>query len=250
METFIEKEPLILREYGRNVQKLVQYITTLPTIEERTQASHILIHLMKQLNPSVREYNDNMQRIWDHLHHMANFNLDIDAPYPKPTPETLFAKPQKLAYATSQPKFRHYGKNIELLIGRALLLQEAEEKLYAVQQIMRLMRGFYAAANNDNVEDEILLDHIRILSNGKLHIGIADLADEPPHNRNLNRNQQRQQSNNNGSNGVNNNNNRHNHSNNNNRNRHSETRSRNREQPNPEKRSNNNPQNNRNFKKK
>jgi hypothetical protein len=176
-ETFVEKEPLILREYGRNVQKLVQYITTLPTIEERTQASHTLINLMKQLNPSVREHNDNMQRIWDHLHHMANFELDINSPFPVPTPENIFQKPQALPYTNHTPKYKHYGKNIELLVEKACTIEDQESLLQTVKFIVQLMKSFYAAWNNDNIEDEVLLSHIRNLSGGKIKISAHELQD-------------------------------------------------------------------------
>ncbi len=176
-ETFIEKEPLILREYGRNVQKLIQYITTLTTIEERTQAAHTLISLMKQLNPSVREHNDNMQRIWDHLHHMANFNLDIVSPFPVPTPENIFQKPQALPYTNHTPKYKHYGKNIELLVEKACLIEDEETLIQTVKYIIQLMKSFYAAWNNDNIEDEVLLAHIRNLSNGKITLKADSLQD-------------------------------------------------------------------------
>lgn len=248
MDTFVEKEPLILREYGRNVQKLVQYITTLPSVEERTQAAHTLINLMKQLNPSVREHNDNMQRIWDHLHHMANFNLDINSPYPKPTAETIFPKPKRLEYNTTHPRFRHYGKNVELLVEKALLLEDAEEKLSAVQQIMRLMKSFYSAANNDNIEDEVLLEHIRILSKGKLHIAPAALGEGGNQNRHQHKQHQHRQQNNTNRQQVSNqptNNNNKRYGGDQNRN----DQNRNKEN-NPEKRSNPNYQPNKNFKKK
>jgi hypothetical protein len=175
--TFVEKEPLILREYGRNVQKLVQYITTLKTVEERTQASHALINLMKQLNPSVRENNDNMQRVWDHLHHMANFELDINSPYPVPTPENIYQKPQALAYTTGSPKYRHYGRNIELLVEKAAAIEDQELLLHTVKHILQMMKSFYVAWNNDNIEDEVLLSHIRTLSAGKINISASDLQD-------------------------------------------------------------------------
>ena len=176
-DTFVEKEPLILREYGRNVQKLVQYITTLPTIEERTQASHTLINLMKQLNPSVREHNDNMQRIWDHLHHMANFELEINSPFPVPTPENIFQKPQALPYTNHTPKYKHYGKNIELLVEKACMIEDQETLVQTVKFIVQLMKSFYAAWNNDNIEDGVLLSHIRNLSGGKININPQDLQD-------------------------------------------------------------------------
>jgi hypothetical protein len=194
--TFVEKEPLILREYGRNVQKLVQYITTLKTIEERTQAAHTLINLMKQLNPSVKENNDNMQRVWDHLHHMANFQLDINSPYPMPSPEDIYQKPKALGYSTHTPKYRHYGRNIELLVEKATTIEDAELLLYTVKNIVQMMKSFYVAWNNDNIEESVLLTHIKHLSNGKINISPRELQEVDIKNNRKQYSQQRQGHNN------------------------------------------------------
>jgi hypothetical protein len=177
MEKEFYREPLVLREYGRNVQMLIKHITTLPTKEERTHAAYALIELMKQLNPSVREHNDNMQRIWDHLHHMADFKLDIDAPFPPPTPETIFQKPKNLSYHIASVKFKHYGKNVELLVKKASLITDEEERGQVVWQIVKLMKGFYSAWNNDNIEEDVLLEDIKQMSEGVLDYTMEDLKE-------------------------------------------------------------------------
>jgi hypothetical protein len=108
---------------------------------------------------------------------MANFNLDIISPFPVPTPENIFQKPQALPYTNHTPKYKHYGKNIELLVEKACLIEDEETLLQTVRYIVQLMKSFYAAWNNDNIEDEVLLAHIRSLSNGKINIKAQDLQD-------------------------------------------------------------------------
>ncbi|UZR92406.1 DUF4290 domain-containing protein [Chondrinema litorale] len=168
MEYNSQREPLILMEYGRNVQKLVRYIRELDDKEERSRLSHVLIHLMKQLNPSVRENSDNVQRIWDHLHIMADFTLDIEAPYPTPDESIVFAKPQKMEYKSGELKFKHYGRNIDLLISRAIALEDETEKNDAIIYIGKLMKSFYASWNKENISDDVIIRHLYELSDRKI----------------------------------------------------------------------------------
>ena len=93
-EKIIDKPLLILKEYGRNVQKLVNYVTTIEDKEKRTQYAYTLIELMKQINPAMKEGPEYAQKLWDDLYIMSGFNLDVDSPYPKPTPEEALVKPQ------------------------------------------------------------------------------------------------------------------------------------------------------------
>ncbi len=173
-----QQEKLILKEYGRNVQKLVRYISTLETLEERTEAAHALISLMRQLNPSVREHNDNIQRIWDHLYVMADFELDIESPYPVPSPETLLEKPQSLHYRTDEPIFKHYGRNLQLLIGKAIELEDAEEQKAAIIQIVKLMKSFYGSWTKDNIEDSVIVTQLHKLSNGQIQLTADEIREE------------------------------------------------------------------------
>lgn len=173
-----QQEKLILKEYGRNVQKLVRYISTLETLEERTEAAHALISLMRQLNPSVRENNDNIQRIWDHLYVMADFELDIDSPYPVPAPETLTQKPQSLGYKKDEPVFKHYGRNLQLLVGKAIEIEDAEEQKAAIIQIVKLMKSFYGSWTKDNIEDSVIVTQLQRLSKGAIQLTAKEIREE------------------------------------------------------------------------
>ena len=168
MEYNSQREPLVLMEYGRNVQKLVRYIRSLDDKEERSRLSHVLIHLMKQLNPSVRENSDNVQRIWDHLHIMADFKLDIDAPYPTPDESIVFAKPQKMEYKSGEIKYRHYGRNIEFLINKAISIENEKDKEESIIYIGKLMKSFYASWNKENISDDVIVRHLYEMSDHKI----------------------------------------------------------------------------------
>lgn len=183
-----QQEKLILKEYGRNVQKLVRYISALETQEERTEAAHTLIALMRQLNPSVREHNDNIQRIWDHLYVMAGFELDIDSPYPVPSPETLQQKPQPLGYKRDEPIFKHYGRNLQLLVERVINIEDPEEQKAATIQIVKLMKSFYGSWTKDNIEDSVIVTQLNKLSNSQINLTAEEIRDE------LNRHKSRNQS--------------------------------------------------------
>jgi len=170
MEYNTQKDPLVLKEYGRNVQKLVEYISTLDAKEERTAYAHALISLMKALNPSVKENSDNPQRIWDHLYVMANFDLDIDGPFPIPEADVLNKPPQRLGYRKDEVKFRHYGRNVELLVKSAIELEDPDEQYQACIKIGKLMKAFYAAWNKESIEDMTIVTHMKQLSGGKLDL--------------------------------------------------------------------------------
>jgi len=170
MEYNSQRDPLILMEYGRNVQKLVRYISGLEDKEERSRLSQVLIHLMKQLNPSVRENSDNVQRIWDHLHIMADFQLDIEAPFPTPNPELVFSKPQKMEYKKGELKHKHYGRNIDHLIASAIKMENEEEKEAAIIYIGKLMKSFYASWNKENINDDIIVRHLYEMSGNQIDL--------------------------------------------------------------------------------
>ncbi|HEY4650200.1 MAG TPA: DUF4290 domain-containing protein, partial [Pontibacter sp.] len=113
------KQELLLREYGRNVQDLVNHILTIQDRAERTRLSQLLINLMAKLNPQLRDTQDYQQKLWNHLFVMSGSQLDVDAPYPLSAMEYLNDKPQRMSYPDETPKYKHYGQNVELLIQRA-----------------------------------------------------------------------------------------------------------------------------------
>ena len=172
------KSPLILKEYGRNVQMLVDYIRTLDDKEKRNKYSATLIELMNQITPSHKALNETNQKLWDDLFIMANFDLDVDSPFPIPDKEILHKKPQRLSYSSNDIRFKHFGKNMELLVAKAMEIDNKEDKETAVIYIGKLMKSFNITWNKDVLEDEVILRNIRILSNNELDIDIEKVKDQ------------------------------------------------------------------------
>ncbi|ARS35349.1 DUF4290 domain-containing protein [Pontibacter actiniarum] len=166
------KQDLLLREYGRNVQDLVNYITKLEDRDERTRLSQLLINLMAKLNPQLRDTQDYQQKLWNHLFVMAGSNLDVDAPYKLSAMEYLNDKPQKMEYPLDTPNFKHYGKNVELLVQRATELEDEKEREAAIISIGKLMKTLYKSYNKENITDDVILGDIRQISNGQLDMDL------------------------------------------------------------------------------
>lgn len=172
------RPPLILKEYGRNVQNLAEFIKTVDDREKRTEYAKLLIELMKQVNPAVKDTLENAQKLWDDLHIISRFELEVDGPYPKPEPEVLNKKPDKMPFRGSEIRFRHYGRNLELLIKKAAALEDQEEREAALIYIGKMMKSFHAIWNKENVEDSTVLHNIRVLSNHQLDFDIERIRQE------------------------------------------------------------------------
>ncbi|GAB3645620.1 DUF4290 domain-containing protein [Echinicola sediminis] len=169
------KHSVILKEYGKNIQKLVDYITTVPDKAKRTEQSYTLVELMKQLNPQLKAEND--QKLWDDLFIMSDFKLDVDSPFPMPEKELLGKKPQVVGYPEGEVKFKHYGRNIEKLIEKAIEIEDDEEQEAAIIYIGQLMRSFHSTWNRENFDDAIIIDDIKTLSKKKLHIDLEKVKE-------------------------------------------------------------------------
>ncbi|WP_040489730.1 DUF4290 domain-containing protein [Indibacter alkaliphilus] len=164
-----------LKEYGKNIQRLAIHISEIEDREKRTQSAYTLVELVKQLNPQMRAEND--QKIWDDLHIMSGFKLEVDGPYPKPEEDLLFRKPKIVGYPKGEIRFKHYGRNIEKLIEKAIEIKDDEEQETAIIYIGQLMRSFHSTWNRDNFDDRIILDDIKTLSKGKLHIDLEKVKE-------------------------------------------------------------------------
>ena len=172
------RQPMQLRELGRNIQKLAQYLTTVEDRETRSRYAEAMIVLMKQVVPAIKDDQESNQRLWDDLHILADFNLEIDAPFPKPDPETLVRKPDKVAYSTNEIRFRHYGKNVEFMIGEAIKLEDEEAKFDAIVHIGKLLKSFHTTWNSEVPDDALLLKNLEILSKGQLTLDIEKIRAE------------------------------------------------------------------------
>jgi hypothetical protein len=164
------RNKLVISEYGRHIQKLVEHAMTLKDKEERQKMVNGIIDIMGELNPQLRDVADFKHKLWDHLFVISNFELDVDSPYEKPVIEKLFEKPEPLAYPNSKIKYNHYGKVIELMIDEATKMEDKELKSKLVIAIANQMKKSYVNWNLDTVEDEIILNQLTKLSKGKLSV--------------------------------------------------------------------------------
>jgi len=173
MDYNTSRTKLILPEYGRNIQKLVEQLKEIEDRTERTRYAHSIINVMGNMNPHLRDINDFKHKLWDHLSIMSNFELEIDAPYPLPGRTDFETKPNKIPYNTNQIQFKHYGKIIEQIIMKAQQM-EGEEKEALIKIIANQMKKSYLTWNKEIVNDEIIFNAIKEISDGAI-----DLEDNP-----------------------------------------------------------------------
>lgn len=165
-----ERTDLIIPEYGRSIHNMVNFALSVSDREERNKVAKAIISVMGQLFPYLRDIEDFNHKLWDHLHIMANFQLDVDSPYPKPEAETFASKPDQIAYPGSRIRFGHYGKIVQEMIAKASDMEDGEEKSAFTTAIANLMKKHYVMYNRSSVEDKVIVQQLGELSNGKLTI--------------------------------------------------------------------------------
>ena len=169
-----EREHLIIPEYGRHLQKMVNYAKTRETKEERNKLAQAIISVMGNLQPHLRDVPDFQHKLWDQLFIMANFELDADSPYEKPSREVLSERPETLDYPQNHPKYRFYGNNIKTMIDVANTWEDGELKEALVYTIANHMKKCFLNWNKDTVEDDVIFEHLRELSGGKINLINSD----------------------------------------------------------------------------
>lgn len=178
LEYNTQREPIILKEYGRNVQKIIEYLRSVPDKEKRTELAYTLLELIKQLAPVAKEAFENPQRMWDDLYIIADFNLDVNSPYPVPDREIVFKKPMRMAYPQSDVRYKHYGKNIERLVKEALKKDTPAEREEAAIYLGKLMKTFYSSWNKETLDDSVIVKDLKILSGGQLTVDIDKVRED------------------------------------------------------------------------
>ena len=176
MEYNTNRTKLLMPEYGRNIQQMVEYCKSLPSKEERNEVAKTIVEFMGQRNPHLRDEENYKHKLWDHLYILADYDLDVDAPYPFPTKEELDQKPNRIDYPSFDNEYKFYGKSILQLIDRAIELEEGEEKEALIQVIANNMKKSYNVYNKEHVQDEVIFRHLKELSQDKLDLtGIETL---------------------------------------------------------------------------
>jgi hypothetical protein len=135
---------------------------------ERNARARYIISVMGQLNPHLRDVNDFKHKLWDHLFIISDFKLDVDSPYPIPSRESFDTKPEKLKYPSNHIKFKHYGKIIEKVINKVSGMEDGEEKVSLTHTIAYNLKKAYLTWNRDSVQDEVIINDMKKLSDGRL----------------------------------------------------------------------------------
>ena len=163
-----ERNHLVIPEYGRHVQKMVEHCLEEEDKDKRSKMAQATVEVMASINPNHRDANDFQQKLWDQLFIISDFKLDVNSPYPIPDKEEIFKKPEPLQYPQNYPKYRFYGNNISLMIDEAIKVEDGKLKDALVYNIANHMKKCFLNWNRDSVKDSVIFKHLEELSNGKL----------------------------------------------------------------------------------
>ena len=174
-----DTKKLVIPEYGRNIQKMVQHAINIEDTEQRNKSANVIIKVMDLINPNTNNSNseEHAQKLWAHLHIISNFELEVESPYKKPEKELYQSKPDEVPYPKNDIRFKHYGKIMEDMVKSASELSEGEDKEKLVKHIANLLKTSYLQWNRDSVNDSLIIKQLEELSAGKLTISADKLRD-------------------------------------------------------------------------
>ena len=170
LEYNTEREHLIIPEYGRHIQKMINHAIAQDSQDERNRLAKAIISVMGNMQPHLRDVPDFQHKLWDQLFIMSGFKLDADSPFEKPSEEILNTKPDPLHYPQNYPKYRFYGNNIKTMIDVASSWDEGDMKNALVITIANHMKKSFLNWNKDTVEDVVIFGHLFELSGGKIDL--------------------------------------------------------------------------------
>lgn len=168
MEYNTGRNYLVMREYGRHIQKMVEYLLSIDDKEKRQQQTKVVIELMGFLNPHLKNVEDFRHMLWDHLFYISDFQLDVESPYPIPQRETYKAKPQPLPYPKRYPRYSHLGKNLEIVVDKALKEEDPEKKAGFAHAIAYYMKLAYSNWHKELVHDDAIRAEMNNITGGEL----------------------------------------------------------------------------------
>jgi Domain of unknown function (DUF4290) len=168
MEYNTTRSKLLMPEYGRNVQKMIEYLVSIPERDRRLRNAEAIIELMGTLNPHLKTIEDYKHKLWDHLYQMTNFDLDVDSPYPCPTAEMVHKKPERLPYPQESIQHRHLGKNLQALLDKAMAETNEEKRQGYTQAIGYYMKLAYTNWHKEPVHDDMIKNELAEITGGVL----------------------------------------------------------------------------------
>ncbi|MEZ4829494.1 MAG: DUF4290 domain-containing protein [Bacteroidia bacterium] len=177
MKYKISAEPLKLREFGRNVQSMVNYALTIEDKEVRTRVANEIVKIMTNLNPNLKDNPDYKQKLWDALFLISENELDVESPFPKPEHTTLVLKGgKKVPYLKEKPRYRQYGNHVHMMISKAIEMEDGPFKADYINQIANTMKLFLKTMDRDNAQEEVIAEHMNEISRGRIKVQAEDLT--------------------------------------------------------------------------
>lgn len=178
MEYNTSRPRMIIPEYGRNVQKMVDHLNEIEDPQERLKQAENLVQIIGNLNPQVRDETDAHHKLWDHLYIMSDFKLDVDSPYPAPTAESLNEKPQEVPYPETSRSYRHYGNVVKKMVKYTAEQEAGERKEALKEAVANHMKKTYLIWNKDNVDDAVILKEMNAIAGGQLKLDELSLSEK------------------------------------------------------------------------
>lgn len=170
LEYNTERSHLIIPEYGRHFQKMVDHAVSIEDREERNKIAKSIIDVMGNLQPHLRDVPDFQHKLWDQLFIMSDFKLDVDSPFPITSKEALQERPEALEYPQNYPKYRFYGNNIKRMVDVAVEWEKGDMRDGLEYAIANHMKKCYLNWNKDVVDDTAIFKHLVELSDGKINL--------------------------------------------------------------------------------
>lgn len=190
MEYNSQRENLVIAEYGRHIQKLIQYTSQVEDDEKRNRLAKGIIQLMGQMNPAQRKDSDYLEKLWRHLFRISDYKINVVPPSGVvPSPELSEYIPSPIQYPESQKRNRHYGMLIKKMITKASTIEDKEKQHEFAVLIATYMKTAYRNWSQGNhVSDEMIKNDLKLLSDGKLelaedvHIAVVHTSSQYPKN--------------------------------------------------------------------
>ena len=175
-----QRKKLIMPEYGREIQKMVDLAISLPTKEERMKCAQAIIHQMENKTSQLRDSSNYQQTLWDHLYLMSQKQLDIDWPFDVTSAEKILSKPQPMQHPTASPKsqVRHYGRLMMEMFEKLKDMPAGEERDELVRITANQMKRDLAAWGHGSMDDEKVADDLARFTDGKIQLDLQSFRFE------------------------------------------------------------------------
>jgi hypothetical protein len=170
MQYNTSRNRLVIPEYGRNIQRLIEHAITLEDREERNKIARAIVAVMGHLNPQLRDITDFKHKLWDHLFIISEFKLDVDSPYDIPSELTYKVKPHPVPYPSRKIRYRHYGHIVDDMIRELKKMEDNENRDQLIINLANFMKMLYVNWNKDSVTDEVIFQQLHDMSNGELSV--------------------------------------------------------------------------------